>query len=217
MFKKIILAALVVTSAVFAQVHVGGRAAANYGFQWGADAIDELDGGLGFNAGAAVKIDILPMLSIVTGLEADLRRVAGKEEYDDYDYYMGQEIRVNYSNEVSMNMWYLDVPVLARLNVIPMFHADLGVLLGLKLAANMHQEKTASAMGRSETRSKDTDFSKDCSLLDAGLVAGVGVSPIPGMLDVDFRFVLGLTTLDKDGDASVKHMRMQLGATFWFM
>lgn len=35
MFKKIILAALVVTSAVFAQVHVGGRAAANYGFQWG--------------------------------------------------------------------------------------------------------------------------------------------------------------------------------------
>ena len=217
MFKKLILAALIVTSAAFAQVGVGGRAAANYGFWWGADAPDELDGGLGFNAGVAVRVDILPMLSIVTGLEVDLRRVAGKEEDEDYDYYMGEEIRIKYSDEVSMNMWYLDVPVLARLNVIPMFHADLGVLLGLKLAANEHEESTASAMGRSETRSKDTDFSKDCSLLDAGLVAGVGVSPIPGMLDVDFRFVLGLTTMDKDGHASVKNMRMQLGATFWFM
>ena len=213
MFKKLILAALIVTSAAFAQIGVGGRAAANFGSLWGADSKDA-KWGIGFNAGAAVRVDILPMLSIVTGLEVDLRRVTGEDDYED-DYYMGQ--RVKYSTEVSLNMWYLDVPVLARLNVIPMFHADLGFLLGFNVAANRHSEETMSAMGQSETRTIDTDYSKYMASFDAGLAAGVGVSPIPGMLDVDFRFVLGLKSIDKDGELVAKHMRMQLGATFWFM
>lgn len=175
MFKKLILAALIVTSAAFAQIGVGGRAAANFGSLWGADSKDT-KWGVGFNAGAAVRVDILPMLSIVTGLEVDLRRITGEDE--DSDSYMGQTVK--YSTEASLNMWYLDVPVLARLNVIPMFHADLGFLLGFNLAANRHLEETMSAMGRSETRTIDTDYSKYMASFDAGLAAGVGVSPITG-------------------------------------
>jgi len=64
MFKKIILAALIVTSAAFADFFsVGARAAANFGTSWGDDA-DDATWGVGFNAGVALKIDILPVIRL---------------------------------------------------------------------------------------------------------------------------------------------------------
>lgn len=204
MFKKVILAALVVTSAVFAQfnVNVGGRAAANFGTYVGDDAKDS-KWGVGFNAGVAAKLDVLPIMSVVAGVEADLRRISEKQTEEVY----GEE----YSVEYSMNMWYLDIPVVARFNLAPMFHADAGVVLGFKLAANQTVEVTAG--GRSESRSESID--EGLKSFDAAVTAGIGASVIPGMLDVDFRFVYSLTSVVDGGDA--KHMRMQLGATYWFM
>ena len=201
MFKKVILAALVVTSAVFAQfnVNVGGRAAANFGTFVGDDAKElDMGWGVGFNAGVAAKLDVLPILSVVGGVEADLRRAAKKVE----------------SVEWSMNMLYLDIPVVARFNVVPMFHVDAGVVLGFKLSATQTVEGTEE--GVSASVSGDIENVKT---FDAAVTAGIGASVIPGMLDVDFRFVYSLTNWpDYEGaDVSCKHMRMQVGATYWFM
>ena len=83
MFKKIILAALIVTSAAFADFFsVGARAAANFGTAWGDDA-DDATWGVGFNAGVALKIDILPVITIIPGLEVDYRRLGEETSFSD--------------------------------------------------------------------------------------------------------------------------------------
>ena len=195
MLKKIILAALVVTSAVFAQfnVNVGGRAAANFGTFVG-DDVEDANWGVGFNAGVSAKLDVLPVMSVVAGVEADLRRISEKQGEVD----------------LSLNMWYLDIPVVARFNAAPMFHVDAGFVL----AFNLTSSATAEAGG--ESMSVDVDYVKS---FDAAVTAGFGASVIPGMLDIDFRFVYSLTNWpDYEGvDVSAKHMRMQVGATYWFM
>ena len=213
MFKKIILAAAVAVSAVFAQspVNVGGRAAVDMGTFWGNDVVDA-KWGLGFNAGVAAKMDFLPIISVVSGLEVDLRRVSDERTITQ----RGTEIK----EESSLSMWYLDIPVMARFNLIPMLHADLGFVVGLNLAASKNIDRSATVLGRTVKESESVSVSEEVATFDAGLIAGLGASVIPGKLDVDFRILLGLTSFDKpeEGDAAdIKHMRLQLGATYWFL
>lgn len=197
MFKKIILAALVVASAVFAEVNVGGRAAVNFGTLWGAS--NDTEWGVGFNAGVNLKVGINGMLSFVPGLEIDLRRVTGEEEYR--EYYSSITI------EESLNMWYLDIPLALRVNVNPQFFIDGGIYVGFNLSTEMTAE--VAGISRSE------DVGENMESVDFGLIVGLGFNVVPN-LDVNFRLALGFTEMAKDADGS-KNMRLQLGATYWFM
>ncbi len=197
MFKKIILAALVVASAVYAQINVGGRAAVNFGTLWGEK--NEIDWGLGFNAGVNAKIGINEKLSFIPGLEIDLRRVSG----EGYDYDSYTPIKV----DITMAMWYLDVPLALRYSVNPQFFVDAGLYLGVLLSG----EETDEAMGMSVSH----DMGDYMESIDLGLLVGVGYNVMPN-LDVNFRFALGLTETF-DGGKGTKNMRLQLGATYWFM
>ena len=214
MLKKIILVSLVVTSAVFAQINVGARAAANFGSSWGEDA-KGATWGLGFNAGVAAKVDILPLITIVSGLEVDYRRMGAEENYsDDYNKFYRKQ---------TQSLWYFDVPVLARFNIIPLVHVDAGFLFSLNLSSDMHYEETVTSIktGHSENVADDLDYSKITNTFDFGLAVGVGFSVLPSVLDVDFRIILGLNSYMKEDDegydTTERHLRMQLGATFWFL
>lgn len=199
MFKKIILAAALIVSAAFAQspVNVGGRAAVNFGTAWGEK--NEINWAVGFNAGVNLKVGINDMLSFVPGLEIDLRRLSG-ESYD-LDSYMPVKI------DITMAMWYLDIPLALRINANPQFFIDVGAYLGVKLSA----EATKEAMGMSLSQ----DIGESMEAIDIGLIAGVGYNVMPN-LDVNFRLALGLTEMFKSAKGS-KNMRLQLGATYWFM
>ena len=205
MFKKLILAALVVTSAVFAQVNVGGRAAFNFGTFWGDDA-EDVTWGAGFNAGVNAKILINPMLSFVPGLEVDYRRISDEAT----DEYMGR----TQTDEMTLSMWYLEIPALLRINVTPQFFIDAGLTIAFNLADNQHTETTKEYQGRKETVSSDRDFSDGVETVELGLVVGAGYA-VNQNLDINARFGLGLTKVGKGGD--VKNMRFQAGVTYWFM
>jgi hypothetical protein len=211
MFKKIILAALIVTSAAFADFfNVGARAAANFGTAWGDDA-DDATWGVGFNAGVALKIDILPVITIIPGLEVDYRRMGGEQ-----DYSTGVS---DVSTDQTLGMWYLDIPVLARVKLIPMVFLEGGVAFSLNLSATMDYDETETtiATGKTEKESGDMSYSKFVNTMDIGLIVGAGIS-LMDKLDVDFRLVLGLNSYtDKDEvGVSMKHMRMQAGVIYWF-
>ena len=211
MFKKIILAALIVTSAAFADFFsVGARAAANFGTSWGDDA-DDATWGVGFNAGVALKIDILPVITIIPGLDVDYRRVGGEENITT-DFFKA-------SSEETLSMWYLDVPLLARVKLIPLVYVDAGVQFSFNLSANRDYEESETSIvtGETEKDSGDESFSKYINTMDIGLVVGAGVSLLD-KLDIDFRLVLGLNSYtDKDEvGVSLKHMRMQAGVIYWF-
>ena len=210
MFKKVLLAALLVTSAAFADFFsVGARAAANFGTAWGDDA-DDATWGVGFNAGVALKIDILPVITIIPGLEVDYRRMGGETDYSDGF----SEI----STDETLGMWYLDIPVLARVKLIPMVYLEGGVAFSFNLSATMDYEDTETKPnGETVKTSDDMSYSKFVNTMDIGLIVGAGIS-LMDKLDVDFRLVLGLNSYtDKDEvGVSMKHMRMQAGVIYWF-
>lgn len=213
MFKKVLLAALIVTSAAFADFFsVGARAAANFGTAWGDDA-DDTEWGVGFNAGVALKIDILPVITIIPGLEVDYRRIGGEQDYSD-----GESV---YSSDNTLGMWYLDVPVLARVKLIPLVYLNAGVQFSFNLSDNLNYDETETtiATGEKEKDSGDMSYSKFINTMDVGLIVGAGVS-LMDKLDVDFRLVLGLNSFMDETEegykVSMKHMRMQAGVIYWF-
>ena len=212
MFKPIILAALIVTSAAFADFFsFGARAAANFGTAWGDDAKDS-EWGLGFNAGVALKIDILPVITIIPGLEVDYRRIGGEENYSDGV--------AEISSDQTLGMWYLDVPVLARVKLIPLVFINAGVQFSFNLSDNLNYDETATyPHGDTEKDSGDMSYSKFINTMDVGLIVGAGVS-LMDKLDVDFRLVLGLNSFMDENEegykVSMKHMRMQAGVIYWF-
>lgn len=194
MFKKILLAALVVTSAVFAQVNVGGRAAFNFGTIWGENT-DNANWGAGFNAGVDVKYNVSPVLSLISGLELDYRRMS--DEYDNGYYNV----------EKAITFMYLDVPVLLRINASPTFFLDAGLTLGFNLSANQTREANGA--------SKSQDISSEVESFEFGLVGGLGFIIIPN-LELNFRVAFGMTSMAKEVD-NFKNMRFQAGVAYWFM
>lgn len=192
MLKKIIVAALLVASAAFAQISIGGRAAVNYGTAWGENS-DDVKWGIGFNAGAAAKIDILPIITFVPGVEVELRTVS---------------VDSPFSDELSYSFWYLDFPLLARFSIIPMVYAEAGVNIGFNLIAS----ETNKVAGQ-----ETTEDVEDAKTVDFGFIIGGGVSVIPN-IDINVRIVLGIADMREDfGDVGSKNLRFQAGVTYWFL
>ena len=207
MFKKIILAALVVTSAVFAQVNVGGRAALNFGSVWGENT-DDANWGLGFNAGVVAKMGINPMLSFVPGLEVDYRRISNDE---------GELTQ-------TISFMYIEAPLLLRIQATPQLAIDVGPTVGFNVSASI---------GASDgENSASVDIPSDyVTAVEVGAVAGVSIAVMPN-LEVNVRAAFGFMDMvdmkkmmlgDDDDyydyvpDIGCKNMRFQVGATYWFM
>ena len=226
MLRKIILAALVVTSAVFAQNNFkfGAHAAGSFGTAWG-DNTDmlEIGWGAGFNVGAEAKYVVNPMFSVVGGIGVDYRRVSWDmgemmkktmgafvdedDLYSQVSKYSGLSIGQSeklmdmfYSMKVTFSFLYIDIPVVARINPVPNFFIDAGAYLGINLSASATRE--VESLGMEETEDIDGDMK---STVDFGLIAGLGYS-ITDKLDINFRAVFGLKNMidmDKFGSSAV--------------
>lgn len=200
--KKISLifaAVLLATGLSFAQISVGGHAAVNFSTLYG-DGADEMDvpWGLGFAAGVAGKIAVNEMIGIVPEIDIDLRR-----QSDD---------------DATWSTWALEIPILARINVMPQLFLEVGPQIAFLLSSELEEDYGAGTvtldLGDSDVDALNT--------FEFALAAGVGYSVMP-KLDVNFRFALGLTSI-VDGkklwvtdDLACKHMQLQVGATYWFM
>ena len=211
MFKKLIMAALVVTSAVFAQnnIKVGAHAAGTFGTAWG-DNTDmlEIGWGAGFNVGADAKFVINPQFSIVGGIGVDYRRIfwdvggmtknlmtkmVGLSGMDFDTYYRSlpakQKMAVDavFGSEMTFSLLYVDIPVVARINPVPNFFIDAGIDLGINVSASV----TAKALGVEDSKDIDSDMK---STVDFGFVVGLGYS-VTDKIDINFRTAIGLTDM----------------------
>ena len=210
MFKKIILAAVVVASAVFAQnVKIGAHAAGSFGTAWG-DNVDmlEIGWGAGFNVGADAKFVINPQFSIVGGIGVDYRRIfwdvggmtknlmtkmVGLSGMDFDTYYRSlpakQKMAVDavFGSEMTFSLLYVDIPVVARINPVPNFFIDAGIDLGINVSASV----TAKALGVEDSKDIDSDMT---STVDFGFVVGLGYS-VTDKIDINFRTAIGLTDM----------------------
>ena len=191
----IVAAVLLATGLSFAQVHVGGHAAVNYGTAWG-DA-EDIPWGLGFNAGIAAKLGLNDMIAVVPEADVSLRRMSDDDQ--------------------TWSTWAIEIPVLARINVMPQLYLEVGPQIAFLLSSELEQDfgfgSQTVDLGSSEIDALNTfEFAID---------AGAGFSVMP-QLDVNFRFVLGMTSmidskkLGSQDDEAAKNLQLQVGATYWF-
>lgn len=194
--SRIFAGALLATGLASAQVQMGGHAAVNFSTLWGDGAAEkEIPWSLGLTAGAAAKVAVNEKVSVVPELDIDWRR----QKNDEYTW----------------NTWAIELPVLARYNVLPQMYFEAGPRLALLLSSELQQDLDNLIV-------ETTNFGKNGALnrFEVGIDVGVGYSVTPN-LDIDIRYGVGLTSII-DGkkfeaeDQSFKNMQIQVGAIYWF-
>lgn len=195
MLKKIILAAVVAATASFAQINFGVHAGLDMNTFWGDDAEDAASG-IGFQAGAAMKVS-LPLLPITVAPEVliDMRNFDVNEN-------------------VTLTEWALDIPVLVRFSLLPILYLEAGPEFAFNLST------TAEDDDGNEISEKTLELLlPDFNSFEFDIVFGVGTGIVP-FVDIDFRVILGMTGFfeePKIGDAlDFSNMQFALGATYWF-
>ena len=207
MLKKIILAAAVAVSAVFAQssVNVGGHAAIGMGSIWGENT-ENANWGFGFNAGVVAKMDLNSTVAFVPGVQVDYRGISNDQG----------------SVTQTLAFTYIELPLLLRINATPSFAIDVGPSLAFNVGASIKYSDNENSV------SVDIP-SKYVNSFEFGLIAGVSIAVTP-KFDINVRAALGLTDMmdmkkmivDEDDYGYVpefgfKNMRFKVGATYWFM
>lgn len=189
--------------------NVGGTAAFALNTMKGDDA-EDAPWSAGFKAGVAGKYSINEMIAINPELEVALRRVS--------------------DDEVTFTSWNIEVPVLARINVLPTLFLNAGIYLGIHLADDFEDELAEDLDDYYDDLDDDWGLEEpanggagDYNTIDFGLMFGVGYTIIPN-LDAYFRVQIGLTNLFEEVDVLFysyefdgQHMALAWGVTYWFM
>jgi hypothetical protein len=102
-------------------------------------------------------------------------------------------------HKTTMSLDYLDIPIVVKFGLpIPLVNPYIegGIAYSILLSAKSKTEYTALAgnMPSDETDIKDTMTKNDFSV-----VVGIGIEVF--MLDINARYILGMTKLNKDNDA----------------
>jgi len=194
--SRTIAGALFATGLASAQVQMGGHAAVNFSTLWGDGASEkEIPWSLGLTAGAAAKVAVNEKINIVPELDVDWRR----QKNDEYTW----------------NTWAIELPVLARYNVMSQMYFEAGPRFALLLSSELEQDL--------DNYVETTNFSKidALNLFEFGIDVGIGYSVTP-VFDMSIRYGVGLTSII-DGkkfeaeDQAFKNMQIQVGGTYWFM
>ena len=194
--SRAIAGTLFATGLASAQVQMGGHAAVNFSTLWGDGASEkEIPWSLGLTAGAAAKVAVNEKVSVVPELDVDWRR-----QKDD---------------EFTWNTWALELPVLARYNVLPQMYFEAGPRLALLLSSEMEQDLGSVV--------ETTNFGKNDALnvFEFGIDVGIGCSVTPN-LDLGIRYGVGLTSIIdgkkfESDDQAFRNMQIQVGGIYWFM
>ena len=191
MFKKILLAAVLAATASFAQINFGVHAGVDMNTMWGDDVDDDAATGIGFQAGAALKVS-LPLLPITIAPEVliDMRNL-------------------DIAKNVTWTEWALDIPVLVRFSLLPILYLEAGPELAINLSVSAEDDDG------NERKFDDDAF----NTMEFDVVFGVGTGIVP-LVDIDFRVILGMTNFFEDPDLGdpwdFANMQFALGATYWF-
>ena len=103
---------------------------------------------------------------------------------------------------------YVEVPILGRVRLGRLFYAAAGPAMGLRVGA-----KTRFGFGGT---TEEIDVSDEVERFDLGIAMGGGVRL--GPIELDGRYTLGLTDIDKDktDDTRIKNRAISVTAGFRF-
>lgn len=249
-FKFAALAVVSVAACAFAQqMHFGAHVGVGYNSFWNAElnlpnssdegtyyrdeaSISGLEeaSGIGFSFGGAMIYKMGPSFALQPELlfsyrnrSTDMKMTITQYERDSRNdpwKYEGSDSEI--LPDVSITQWYIDIPVLARINLGPSMFLLAGPEFSIELSAD------------GEAMIVSMDVSDYTTSFVVGLQVGLGYSIALGggsQLDIDARFNLGLTSIISDeilipGErmkidgttfADPKDFNIYLGATYWFI
>ena len=107
------------------------------------------------------------------------------------------------SDKLTLTSAYIDIPVLVKYNLpVPLFspYIEGGVSYGILLSAKQKEDVTSNEPGFTSS-STETDVKDQATKNDFSIIVGVGVEFL--IFDVDARYVMGQTKLEKNSDAKV--------------
>ena len=120
------------------------------------------------------------------------------------------------SNKLTFTSAYIDIPVLVKYNLpVPLFspYIEGGVSYGILLSAKQKEEVTSNLPGFTSS-STETDLKDQATKNDFSIIVGIGVEFL--IFDVDARYVMGQTKLEKNSDAKVYNRGIILTAGLRF-
>ena len=199
-FVATVIAMLAITTAAFAAegIHYGVKVGGTYNKLWGDDAEGALapDWGLGFSGGVFMWYELHEMFAVQPEVLIAYRMMTTE----------AVELAPDVTADIDWKFMDIQIPVLAKF-LIPMegeFHPNL--FAGPYLGFNM----TAEA----EVGDADAEDIEDYKSLDYGAVIGGGweyAMGEAGMLTMDIRYVMGLSSLDdSDDELDFKNQSIQV-------
>lgn len=188
--KKILLslvAVVMVIAGANAQTAFGLRAGANLA-NVGGDEADDAKMKIGYHIGAYANIGLTDMFAIEPGLLLSTKGAKVDFSEDGYEV------------ESKSTMTYLDIPVLARVNIASGFNAFIGPQFSFLLGNKDKMEITEGGVTVSAEESSTEGMNK----LDLGLAFGVGYQLESG-LNFNLGYDLGLSNInDFEGSEDYK-------------
>ena len=198
--KKVllVLTAITVTTLSYAQVQFGVKAGVNIATVTGSGAnSDNIPGKtslINFNAGGLVSIPVSGSFSVQPELVYSGQGVKGSED--------GESETVNLS--------YLNVPILAKYMIASGFSVEAGPQIGFLLSA---KEKVTEGSSSATTTIPNTNS------VDFSIAAGVSYLLSSNNLGFDARYNIGLTNVNSGAGASsdeIKNGVIQIGVFYMF-
>ncbi len=203
----IVLIAITMTTNSFAQTF-GIRSGLNLSNQlWkseGTTVSDDYNMNPGFHVGATAEFSLSEVFSIESGLILSTKGFKSSREEN-----FGEDIA---NVEISMNLYYIDIPLMARASVDiggAKIYGTFGPYIGIGLSGKVDVEETIGTI--TETSTEDIEFSFDDNIshlrrLDYGLAFGAGVEIKAFQIGVNYG--LGLADISNFGDNSSVNNRV---------
>ena len=159
---------------------------------------------LGFCFGGFITYNINEMFAIQPEILFTMKGAKIKEEYYGDTY------------KISINLTYLEIPVLAKLTIPTQGNIKPNIFAGPSLAIKLSSKAKAEYAGESE----EEDI-EDLKGIDFGLIIGIGIdfsldSLAKEKLSVDLRYTLGLTTISKEEDEDIKNSVISIMVGYYF-
>lgn len=153
--------------------------------------------------GAEAEYQLTNIFSVAAGLNFSMQGSGWK----DYDEKIG-DVKFDIKDN-KMNLYYINVPVVANVYLFKGFAVKAGVQVGFLVKANYEVSATVKDESTKETVTTkiDRSFTSDCKKVDVAIPMGVSyqVPTIP--IVIDARYNLGLTKVNKESEEGYKDVK----------
>lgn len=153
--------------------------------------------------GAEAEYQLTNIFSVAAGLNFSMQGSGWK----DYDEKIG-DVKFDIKDN-KMNLYYINVPVVANVYLFKGFAVKAGVQVGFLVKANYELSATMKDESTKETVTTkiDRSFTSDCKKVDVAIPMGVSyqVPTIP--IVIDARYNLGLTKVNKESEEGYKDVK----------